>query len=103
MSPKFYICISLNLPLRKISYGKFLFGKNRDCANEIFALLTGKRDANHNKAAIQIELMEEFPNLPVTLGAISCSIDELKDNVSIITKEIFRLSQLENRALDIEN
>ncbi|MFC3560561.1 hypothetical protein [Pedobacter jamesrossensis] len=95
---EFNLLISLNLPNRKIPYGRFLLGKDANFANELFLQLKGKPDGTENHNCIKIELSEEILGLPVPIAIRSCTLDELKENVSIISKEIFRIAHLEDGA-----
>ena len=44
--------------------------------------------------------MEEIMELPILIGTKNCNLDELKENIAIISKEIFRIAHLENGNID---
>jgi len=61
---------------------------------EIFKMLNGKSGAE-DACAIQMELSQQIAGLPVTIGIIYYNLEELKENTAVISKEIFRIAQLE--------
>jgi len=75
-------------------YGKFFLGKNRKLANDIFQKLKGSRKVT-DKTILHLDLVEARNELPTNIQMISCSLDELAENCKIITKEIFKFSNLE--------
>ncbi|RZJ91440.1 MAG: hypothetical protein EOO20_04980 [Chryseobacterium sp.] len=94
MDNAFIITIALNLKKKKLPYGKFCLGRDKGSSMEIFSILKGKIDAE-NTHTIQMELCQEIAGLYVTIGKLFCSLEELKENTSAISKEIFRIAQLE--------
>jgi len=80
---------------KKLPYGKFSLGWEKASSVEIFAMLKGKRDSDH-VCSIQMELSQEIAGLPVPINIINCSLEELKENVAVISREIFRIAQLED-------
>lgn len=99
METRFTINISLQGPGGKITYGKFSLGKDKKEASEIFSLLKGSAE-DVPGCSLKIEFLEELMELPIPIGTINCSLDELKENIAIITKEIFRIAHLENGNID---
>jgi hypothetical protein len=75
-------------------YGKFFLGKNRKLANDIFQKLKGSKKVT-DKTILHLDLVEARNELPTNIQMISCSLDELAENCKIITKEIFKFSNLE--------
>jgi len=75
-------------------YGKFFLGKNRKLANNIFHQLKGIRKVT-DKTILHLDLVEAKNELTTNIQMISCSLDELAENCKIITKEIFKFSNLE--------
>ncbi|MBB6238011.1 hypothetical protein HDC90_002639 [Pedobacter sp. AK013] len=99
METRFTINISLQGPGGKITYGKFSLGRDKKEANEIFSSLKGNAE-NVSGCSLKIEFLEEIMGLPVPIGRINCCLDELKENIAIISKEIFRIAHLENGNID---
>jgi hypothetical protein len=75
-------------------YGKFFLGNNRKLANTIFRQLKGTRKVTE-KTILHLDLVEAKNELPINIQIISCSLDELAENCKVITKEIFKFSNLE--------
>lgn len=94
METAFSITITLNLKKKKLPYGKFSLGRDKASSMEIFKMLNGKSGAE-DACAIQMGLSQQIAGLPVTIGILYCSLEELKENTAVISKEIFRIAQLE--------
>ncbi len=94
MDTTFSIAVTLNLKKKKLPYGKFSLGREKASSMEIFSMLKGKNENGHS-CAIQMELSQEIAGLPVPISMIYCSLEELKENVAVISREIFRIAQLE--------
>ncbi len=75
--------------------GKFFVGDNEVSANQVFKQLKGNTKVTE-KSILQLDLMESKDGLPVNLQMISCTLEELGDNCRIITRELFRLINLED-------
>jgi len=101
METHFTINISLQGPAGKITYGKFSLGKEKKEANEIFSQLKGSPEGAPG-CSLKIEFMEEIMKLPIIIGTINCNLEELKENIAIISREIFRIAHLENGRIDAE-
>ncbi|WP_025146447.1 hypothetical protein [Pedobacter jeongneungensis] len=80
---------------KKLAYGKFSLGRDKTSSMEIFGLLKGKSEPVH-PCFIQMELSQDIAGLPVPIGMIYCSLEELKENIAVISREIFRIAQLED-------
>jgi hypothetical protein len=90
----FYIVINLKTSQGYECIGKFFIGDHRKSASGIFLQLKGSSTVNE-KSIIQLDLMESKNGLPANLQMISCSLEELSENCRIITKELFRLLNME--------
>ena len=95
MDTVFSITVSLKLKDKKLPYGKFSLGRDKDSSMEIFALLKGK-DESKDSCSIEMELSQQISGLPVPIGSIQCCLAELKENVALLSRETFRIAQLEN-------
>jgi hypothetical protein len=56
--------------------------------------MKGSSDVN-DKTILHLDLVEARNELPTNIQMISCSLDQLAENCKIITKEIFKFSNLE--------
>ena len=95
METQFYILFSLKTGKEPESFARFFIGNNRKHAYRIFHQLKGAHDVNE-KNILWVEFMETKDGLPFNLEMISCNLDQLAENSKIITKELFKLSILEN-------
>ena len=76
------------------NYGKFFIGNDKRFAYNIFQKLKGNTEVN-DKSFLQLQFIEAQDGLPVNIQLISCSLEELAENCRIITKETFKLLNLE--------
>jgi len=89
----FYIALSIKTAGGFESYGKFFLGNNRGAAENIFAKLIGSQKVT-SKSILTLELVETRRNLPLDIQVISCTLEELTKNIRVITKEMFKLLNL---------
>jgi hypothetical protein len=94
MNTQFYILLSLKTPAGFVNYGQYFFGNDREAAYTLFNQLKGTRTFT-NSAVLHIDLMETVNELPVKVKTICCTLEELVCNSKMITREIFRLKNLE--------
>jgi len=90
-------CISVNIKVGS-GYellGKFILGSNSAFASGVFRQLKGSTDANNNNP-IHLDFMESRNGLPVHLEVISCNLNELAENTKIITRERFKMLNMES-------
>lgn len=95
MKKSFIISLSLQTPDGALPYAKFSLGADQQTATSIFAMLKGKAEVS-KPCGITVQLLEEIGELPVPIGVMVCNVDELKENVALISKELFRIAHLEN-------
>jgi len=75
-------------------FGKFFLGNKREFATTIFNQLKGKKNVD-DKSILQFDLVESINGLPASIRVISCSLEELAENCRLITKEKFRVINME--------
>ena len=92
------ITLALHLKGTEITYGKFALGTDRKTAIETFNLLKGAKE-HTGGCMIQVVLAQTLADLPIPLDTIFCNMDQLKENVGIISREIFRIAQLEEKTI----
>jgi hypothetical protein len=89
----FYIILNTKTASGVECIGKFFIGNDRRAANRIFRTLKGV-DVD-DKTVLSFELMEAVNGLPINIKMISCTLEELADNCRSITKELFKMLNLE--------
>jgi hypothetical protein len=93
MKTQFYILLSLKTPDGFETYGQYFFGNDRQLAYDLFDRLEGSPTFDSNP--LHIDLMETVDELPVKIKTLSCTLNQLANNCRLITREIFRLKNLE--------
>lgn len=94
METKFYILLSMKTPTGPESFAQFFVGNNRAATQAIFRKLKGTPDIDE-KSVLYLDFMETNDSLPMNLELISCTLEQLAENCKLITKEIFKLKNLE--------
>ena len=94
METTFYIIFRLRTDKGFEAYGTFNLGNDRRAARRIFAQLEG-REAAAETDILHLDLMEMSHGLPVNLQVLSCTAAELAANVKCITREMFKILNLE--------
>jgi hypothetical protein len=94
---QFYIHLNIKTVKGPETFGRFHVGDNRERAYQIFDLLLGDRLVNENNVLF-LDLMEIKNGLPVNLNMLSCTLDQLAKNCKTVTRELFKLSNLEAAA-----
>jgi hypothetical protein len=94
----FHIILNIKTGKGFECFGKFFVGNNRQSATTIFQKLSGKTDVDE-KTILSLELMETKQGLPLNLQIIGCTLQELAENCKIITKETFKIFNLEDNSL----
>lgn len=90
----FHIVLNLRTCNGFESFGKFFIGNNKKFAEDIIDQLKGRRNVDE-KSILQLDLVETINGLPVNMQMISCSLEELAENCKIITKETFKVLNME--------
>jgi hypothetical protein len=94
MRTTFYVILRLRTTDGFEAYGSFNLGNDREFANRIFGQLKG-RELPQETDILHMDLMETKDGLPVNLRLISCTAEEVAANVKCITREMFKLLNLE--------
>jgi len=90
----FYIKLNLKTRNGFLRFGKFFIGNNKKAAADIFSKLKGNTEVDE-KMMLQLDLVETKNSLPLNIQMIGCTLEELAENCRIITKEVFKLFNLE--------
>ena len=94
MQSIFYIVLNIKTGDGFECFGKFSIGNDKSHAHAIFDKLQGTKDVT-DQSLLHLDLMETKHGLPINVQVISCSLDELSENCRIITRETFKLYNLE--------
>ncbi len=89
METTFYILLHLKTIDGHENFGKFSMGNHKETADNIFRQLKGNPDVT-DQCGLHLEFIEMHDNLPYNIKMLSCSLDQLAENVKIITKETFK-------------
>ena len=77
-------------------FAKFFLGNNREIAYAIFKKLKGSDEVNE-MSVLFMDFIETWEGLPKNLKVKSCTLQELSENCSIITRELFKFANLEGQ------
>jgi hypothetical protein len=91
-----YIALNIKTPAGYETYGRFFLGKNKIFAYEVFNKLKGD-EVFDETSVLYLDLIETSAGLPVNMNILSCTIEQLAENIKIITREVFKAINLENR------
>jgi hypothetical protein len=93
MKTQFYIEFRIKTGPAWESFAKFYIGNDRKQANNIFKKLQGMEADEKN--VLQIDFTEKVEGLPININMLTCTLDQLAENCKCITKELFKLKNLE--------
>jgi len=96
MINSFYIVLNMRTPSGFETYGRFEVGSDRLFAEELFAQLHGTASVNDTDI-LHVDLMELKDGLPVNIQVISCTVNEIAVNCKLITKELFKRINLDDK------
>jgi hypothetical protein len=94
MEKQFHLVLSLKTVKGFIDFGWYALGNDRKTAGQLFAQMKGS-DTLADSGALHIDLIEMIDELPCKVESLSCTLDELCSNLKLITREMFRLKNLE--------
>ena len=94
MDTQFYITFSFKTTEDYKQFAKFFIGNNREIAYTIFKKLNGSDEVNEMNV-LYLDFIEAWEGLPKNLKVKSCTLQELSENCSIITRELFKFANLE--------
>ncbi|HEY4198286.1 MAG TPA: hypothetical protein VGM63_22250 [Mucilaginibacter sp.] len=94
MKTNFYIVLNLKTVNGFERYSRFYVGNDRDFAYNLFAKMQGSENIREEDI-LHLDLMETVNGLPFNLKVLNCTLAELGENCKIITKEIFKHTNLD--------
>lgn len=93
MDTQFYIIFNLKTAKGTESFARFFVGNNEERAYDIFAQMKGRESDETN--ILYMDFMGTAEGVPVNLKMIVCTLDQLTENFRTITREVFKLFNLE--------
>jgi hypothetical protein len=93
MKTQYYILLSLKTPVGFEHFGQYDFGSDKEAAYALFGSLNGKSEPDDH-TLLHIDQMEIIDDMPVKVNTLCCTLEELANNTKIITREIFRMKNL---------
>ena len=94
MDTQFYITFSFKTGDDYKLFAKFFIGNDHYIAYEIFKKLKGSDEVNQLNI-LYLDFLETRKGLPKNLKVKSCTLHELSENCSLITKELFKFINIE--------
>ncbi|WP_153796681.1 hypothetical protein [Foetidibacter luteolus] len=94
MKNAFYIILNMKSGSDYETFGKFMLGNDKRFAENLFNRLQGSRVVQ-NSNPIQLDFVEMKDGLPANLNVMCCNLQQLTDNCRLITKEIFKMLNME--------
>ncbi len=91
---EYYIILQIKTPDGFEPYGKFATGQSLPNALNIFNQLKGNSDCSFTDY-LQIDLISVNNQMPRHLKMMSCSLEDIAENCRIVTREIFKLRNME--------
>ncbi|MBE9461956.1 hypothetical protein ACFP1I_32025 [Dyadobacter subterraneus] len=93
METSYEIIISLRAVTGWLTFGYFQSGYHKEQAVSTFESLVGRPD--EQVSTLRMELFEHGPSGSLPLANKSCNLEELSENVRIITRDAFKYVNLE--------
>ncbi|MEO6832169.1 MAG: hypothetical protein ABI378_07240 [Chitinophagaceae bacterium] len=91
---QFRIVINMRVADGFMETGNLFIGSDKDAAIKLFSELEGKSDVS-TSSLLRLDLKEHAEGMDVLWHSLECSLSEMGDNMKMITKETFRLLNLE--------
>ncbi len=93
METSFCVIINIRTVNGYKTLGRFSLGNNKEFAHQVFDNLKGE-EVQSEKGVLYMDMVELKDGLPLNLKILSCSLEQLAQNVKMITKEVFRFYNL---------
>lgn len=91
---QYRIVINMRVADGFIETGNFYIGSDKDAAITLFSELEGSSDIS-TASLLRIDLIEHLEGIDTLWDSRECSLGEMADNIKAITKETFRLLNME--------
>lgn len=89
---KFQFVISIRTPKGYIETGRFFIGDGIREAISILEQLEGNTKTEN--PILKIDLIKYVTNIDTVLETLDCTLEQLSENVKVITKELFKLANI---------
>jgi hypothetical protein len=86
--------VTLKTPDGLDTFGRFFIGDNKEHAYNLFNKLKGNDEASETDLLF-LDFMETSDGLPLNLKVKSCTLNQLAENCKTITKELFKMNNME--------
>ena len=90
---KFQFVISIRTPKGYIETGRFFIGDGIREAISILEQLEGNTKTEN--PILKLDLIKYGTNSDTVLETLDCTLEQISENVKIITKEVFKLATIE--------
>ncbi|MCF3108268.1 hypothetical protein LL912_05710 [Niabella sp. CC-SYL272] len=88
---RFYIVVDMKTPNGYITYCQFFIGQDKERADTVFYSLTGMiPETSHSAYVLRMCLVDQRDKSRVVKAIRYCTLDDLADNVLLITREVFK-------------
>lgn len=91
---QYRIVISMRVAEGFIETGDLFIGSDKDAALKLFSELEGSSEVSPS-SLLRLDLVEQAEGIDTLWDSLECSLSEMTDNIRTITKETFRLLNLE--------
>ncbi|MDB5024455.1 MAG: hypothetical protein JWP78_2210 [Mucilaginibacter sp.] len=85
----YYVSLHIKTPVGFLTYGSFELGTDRKKATTIFRELKGTDEISES-SILHLDFTELEEGIPLPIQVLHCTIDEIAENVRIITREVFK-------------
>ena len=94
---KFQFVISIRTPKGYVETGRFFIGDGIRESISILEQLEGKN--GHHDPILKLDLIKYGSNGDTVLETLDCTLEQISENVKIITREVFKLANIEGSLL----
>ena len=94
MKNGFYIMLNMRSANGFENFGQFFIGPEERFAKKLYACLKGHRRVC-DQDALHMDLAEFRKDLPIDFSIMTCTLEEMAQNCRIISKELFRINNLD--------
>ncbi len=93
MKNGFFITMNMRMATGFETFGQFILGESDHFARSLFEKLHGTKEIS-DRDVLHLDLTHFRNDLPIDLTILNCSLEELTDNCRLISKELFRVNNL---------
>ena len=94
MKTEFLIVLNVRTADGFVRFGQFDLGTDREAVGALYETLAGV-EPEWGEGFLHMDLVEMRNGLPVSLRVLSCTAEELKGNVGVLVRQVFRWKNLD--------